>query len=69
MKLGLIFTLFFIPLFAINSHAQTKYCKIKYGLKKTNNMTNCYQIGSEYNQEMEPIKDKPIYACCKSVNF
>ena len=33
----------------------------------TKSLFKCYQIGLEHNVKREPLIDKPIYACCRTI--
>ena len=64
--------------------ADKKVCEIKYGLSKLEDKdlinislenpinkspVKCNFIGLEYNQEKNPMQNKPIYACCQFIKF
>ena len=41
--------------------------KFNYQYSKEINAYYCYKIGLEYDKQKKPIKENPIYACCKNL--
>ena len=79
MKKKMLAVVFFlIFLFSGDAYAEVKICEIIYGKKEEiplkipnvlrllNNLPDCYQIGTEYNEHGEEMKNKPIFTCCRS---
>ena len=72
--------LFFLVFLSHDLFAQVQICEIVYGENnivkarkkykpknnfKSNWKSSCYEIGKEFDNFQKPIKNKPIYACCK----
>ena len=81
MKISVLWIFLIFPIEPLSARAnQIKICEIIYGKtgldqkistnkagqRSTNNsFEKCSQIGLEHNSNLEPLSNKPIYACCK----